>query len=320
MISNSMMGLILQRIGLAMISLVGASLIIFAGTEVLPGDVAQAILGQSATPEAVANIRAELGLDVPAWQRYLNWIGAFASGDLGVSLTSGEPIGPMLSSRLGNTFFLAGVTALIAIPIAIGLGLLAAMYRNRWIDRLLSIGALSTVAVPEFLIAYLLIFLFAVTFPLAPVISNVHTSMDVLDRLYAIVLPSATLSLVVLAQMMRMTRASVINVMSQPYIEMATLKGIGQARIILRHAFPNALGPIITVVVLNLAYLVVGVVVVEVVFVYPGIGQLMVDHVAKRDVPMVQACGLIFAITYIALNMIADVLGVLSNPKLRHPK
>lgn len=318
--SNSLTGLILKRVGLVVVSLVGASLVIFAGTELLPGDLAQVILGQGATPEAVANIRAELGLDAPAWQRYFSWIAAFVSGDLGVSLASGEAIGPMLVSRLGNTFFLAGVTALIAIPFAIGLGLVAAMFRDGWVDRLLSMGALSTVAVPEFLIAYLLVFVFAVTFPMAPVISNVYEGMDLLDRFYAIALPCATLSIVVLAQMMRMTRASVINVMSQPYIDMARLKGISPARIILRHAFPNALGPIITVVVLNLAYLVVGVIVVEVVFVYPGIGQLMVDHVGKRDVPVVQACGLIFAITYIGLNMIADVLGVLSNPKLRHRK
>jgi peptide/nickel transport system permease protein len=296
------------------------SVLIFAGTELLPGDVAEAILGQSATPEAVANIRAELGLDRPAWLRYLDWLAGFVQGDFGTSLANRQPISEMIGGRLGNTLFLAGVAAVVAVPIAILLGLIAARFRETWLDKGISIATLSAISMPEFFIGYILIFIFAVKLFWAPSIASVYDGMALSQKLAAVALPVATLALVVIAHMMRMTRAAVINVMSSPYIEMAELKGISRSRIIFRHALPNALSPIINVVVLNLAYLVVGVVVVEVVFVYPGMGQLMVDAVAKRDVPVVQACGLIFAATYVLLNMTADILSIVANPRLRHPR
>jgi peptide/nickel transport system permease protein len=312
--------LVTQRLALGVGTLLVVSVLIFAGTELLPGDLAQAILGQSATPEALASIRAELGLERPAPVRYLEWLGGLLRGDLGTSLSNRQPIAAMIAGRLVNTLFLAGMAALVAVPIAVTLGIVAARFRETWLDKGISIVTLAAISMPEFFIGYLLIFIFAVKLMVAPSLASIYPGMPIGAKLAAIVLPVATLALVVIAHMMRMTRASIINVMSSPYIEMAELKGLSRSRITVRHALPNALSPIINVVVLNLAYLVVGVVVVEVVFVYPGMGQLMVDHVAKRDVPVVQACGMIFAATYILLNMTADVLSILANPRLRHPK
>lgn len=312
--------LVAQRLALGAGTLFVVSLLIFAGTQILPGDVAQAILGQSATPEAVANIRRELGLDRPAWIRYLDWLWGLLRGDLGTSFANRRPIAEMISGRLENTLFLASTAAMFAVPIAILLGVVAARWRETLLDKVISVVTLSAISMPEFFIGYALIFVFAVKLFWAPSIASIYPGMGFGEKLAAISLPVTTLAMVVTAHMMRMTRAAIVNVMASPYIEMAELKGLSRTRITVRHALPNALSPIINVVVLNLAYLVVGVVVVEVVFVYPGMGQLMVDAVAKRDVPVVQACGMIFAATYILLNLTADVLAILANPRLRHPK
>lgn len=311
-----------RRLFYGAVTLLVVSFLIFAGTELLPGDVAEAILGQGATPEAVEAIRRDLNLDRPAWERYLGWLGGFLSGDLGTSLTSKRPIDEVIGPRLGNTLLLAAVAAAVAVPFALVLGLLAALYRNSVLDRILSASTVATISMPEFFVGYILILVFAIQLGWLPPNSNAvaNPRLGFGDQLVALALPCATLTFVVVAHMMRMTRAAVINVLTAPFIEMATLKGVSRARRVFRHAFPNALSPIINVVMLNLAYLVVGVVVVEVVFVYPGMGQLMVDHVAKRDVPVVQACGLIFAASYIVLNMLADILAIAANPRLRHPK
>lgn len=317
---NGVVRLILHRLALGALTLLAVSLVIFVGTEILPGDVAEAVLGQGATEETVNNLRKLLGLDLPAHIRYLQWLGSLLQGDLGTSLTTGKPVIEMIAPRLENTLFLAGTAALVAVPLAIGLGLVAARFQGSWLDKTISISTLAAISMPEFFVGYILIFIFAVKLRWLPSLAKLSPSMPLGDKLVLIILPCATLTLVVLAHMMRMTRAAVINVMSSPYVEMAELKGATASRIVMWHALPNALAPIITVVVLNLAYLIVGVVVVEVVFVYPGVGQLMVDNVAKRDLPVVQACGLVFAGTYTLLNMIADILSTLANPRLRHPK
>ena len=309
-----------QRISLSLLLLFLVSILIFAGTEVLPGDVAQAILGQAATPESLENLRQELGLHLPAYQRYLGWLLNFIQGDFGISLTNGRDIGEAISQRLGNTLFLATCAAVIAIPLSIFLGLLSVLFRDKWLDKLISAVSLSTVSLPEFLIGYILMYFFGVKLGWAPAVSMFNDSMSFGQILFAVSLPIAVLTLVVLAHMMRMTRAAILNVMQSAYIETAELKGLGMFTIIWRHAFPNAIAPVVNVVMLNLAYLVVGVVVIEVVFVYPGMGQFLVDHVSKRDVPVVQACGLIFASVYIILNLIADLVSILANPRLRHPK
>jgi peptide/nickel transport system permease protein len=312
--------LIARRLALGVVTLWVVSVMIFAGTEILPGDVATAILGQSRTPEAVAAIRQSLGLDRPAYIRYAEWLTNFVEGDIGKSLANQRDIGPEIRERLGNTLFLATVAAAVAVPLAIILGLLAAIRQNSLLERLLNLFTLATISLPEFFIGYLLIIAFAVKLAWFPSLAMLSSGMSLWQQLYAVTLPAATLVLVVLAHMMRQTRAAVYSVLSSPFIEMAFLKGIPKWRIVLEHALPNALAPIINVVALNLAYLIVGVVVVEVVFVYPGMGQLMVDSVSKRDVPVVQTCGLIFAVAYVGLNLIADILGILSNPRLRHPR
>ena len=312
--------LVAQRLALGILLLIAASVLIFAGTQILPGDVAQSILGQSATPEALANLRKELGLNEPAISRYFSWFGGAIQGDLGTALTNGQDISASLSGRLKNTLFLAFWAAVIAVPLAIFLGLLAVRYRERWPDKLISAVTLASISVPEFLIGYILMFYIGVKLQWAPTVSTIYDSMTLGEKLNAIALPVAVLTMVVLAHMMRMTRAAILNVMQSAYIETAELKGLSGFQVIARHAFPNAIAPIVNVVMLNLAYLVVGVVVVEVVFVYPGMGQYLVDHVSKRDVPVVQACGLIFAAVYIGLNMVADIVSILANPRLRHPK
>ncbi len=312
--------LIAQRIALGILLLWAVSVLIFVGTMILPGDVAQSILGQAATPETLANLRTELGLDEPPLTRYLDWAGGVLQGDLGKALTNGEDIAEAMGKRLGNTLFLAFWAAVVSVPLAIFLGLMAVRYRNRWPDKLISGFTLATISVPEFLLGYIAVYFLAVKWRLLPSLASIYDGMTLGEQLYAISMPVLVLVLTVLGHMMRMTRAAILNVMQSPYIETAELKGLRPINIIAKHAFPNAIAPVINVVMLNLAYLVVGVVVVEVVFVYPGMGQYLVDHVSKRDVPVVQACGLVFAAIYIGLNIVADVVSILANPRLRHPK
>lgn len=318
---HAILKMIIQRLGLGVLTLFVVSLVIFFCVELLPGDLAQAMLGQSATAETVAAYRQELGLDLPAHTRYLNWLTGILSGDMGRSLTNQREIADLIDTRLGNTLFLAGFAAVISIPLALMLGILAALYRNSWFDRGINILTLSSISFPEFFVAYILIYFFSIQWGWFPSIANVSSgNLDLGERLYRTFLPALTLTLVVVAHMMRMTRAAIINLLASPYIEMARLKGMSPSRVIIKHALPNAWAPIFTVIGLNLAYLIVSVVVVEVVFVYPGLGQLLVDSVSNRDLPVVQACAIIFAAVYVLLNLTADVLSIVSNPRLLHPR
>jgi peptide/nickel transport system permease protein len=310
--------LVLSRAVLGVLTLLAVSLLIFVCVQILPGDVASAVLGNQATPETLAAYRKELGLDQPAWWRYLQWLGGALQGDLGVAMTNKRDIVSELAPRFLNTLFLAGYAALIAVPLSIGLGVLAAINEGKPVDRIANVLTLMTISVPEFFIGYVLIVIFAVQLAWFPSLATVFSGMSIGERLYVTTLPALTLTLLVAAHMLRMTRTSVLSVMSSPYIEMAFLKGMPRSRVVARHALPNAAAPIITVVALNLAYLIVGVVVVEAVFVYPGVGQYMVDAVAKRDVPVIQACGLLFAAVFVGLNTVADILAILVNPRLRH--
>ena len=312
--------LVIQRLALGLLLLIAASVLIFVGTQILPGDVAQAVLGQNATPEALANMRAQMGLDQPASSRYFQWLFNALHGDLGTALSNGRDIATAIGGRLKNTLFLASVAAAISVPTAIFLGLLAVRYRDRWPDKLISAVTLTSISLPEFLLGYVVMYFLSVKLGWFPSVSNINSGMTFWQKLNAVALPATVLTLVVLAHMMRMTRAAILNVMQSAYIETAELKGLRRFTIIARHAMPNAIAPIVNVVMINLAYLVVGVVVIEVVFVYPGMGQYLVDHVSKRDVPVVQACGLIFATVYIGMNLLADLIAILSNPRLRHPK
>ena len=318
----------LQRIALGFFTLFVVSLIIFSSIEMLPGDFTESVLGQAATKETVAAFRSELGLDQPAYVRYASWVGGVATGDFGTSFSGRASSGvnrarevvDLVGPRLKNTFFLASMTALIAVPLALFLGITAALYRNSIYDRAVNAITLTTIATPEFFVAYILILFLASLNHVFPSLANVDDTMGLGQRLYKSALPALTLTLVIVAHMMRMTRAAIINLMASPYIEMARLKGMSPTRVILHHALPNAWAPIATVIALNLAYLVVGVVVVEFVFVYRGVGQLMVDAVMTRDILVVQACALIFAGTYIILNLTAEISCIVTTPRLLHPR
>ncbi len=312
--------MILQRLGLGLLTLLAVSLLIFGATELLPGDFAEAILGQAATPETVAAIRRQLGLDEPFVVRYLSWLGGALQGDFGASLANPDRrVADMIWGRLLNTLFLAGYAAAMAIPLSLILGVLAALWRNSPFDRGVNAGALTSISFPEFFVAYVLI-LWLGQSGFFPTMARVPEGAELSERLYRSFLPALTLTLVVTAHMMRMTRAAIINLLASPFIEMARLKGMSPLHVIVHHALPNAIAPIANVIAINMAYLITGVVVVEVVFVYPGLGQLIVDSVSRRDVAVVQAVALIFAAAYVLLNLAADVVSTLSNPRLRYPR
>jgi peptide/nickel transport system permease protein len=312
--------LIATRAALGVLTLFAVSVLIFICTQILPGDVASAVLGQQATPDALRVFRAELGLDKPAYIRYFAWLLGALHGDFGRALTNQRDIIEELWPRFLNTLFLASYAAVLAVPIGIGLGILSALREGRFSDRMSNILTLIAISVPDFFVGYVLIIVFAINLAWFPSLATVFAGMGAGERLYVATLPAVTLTLGVTAHMLRMTRSSVLSVMSTPYIEMAFLKGLSRSRVVNRHALPNAAGPIISVVALDLAYLVVGVVVVETVFVYPGVGQYMVDAVGKRDVPVIQACGLVFAAVFVSLNTLADILAIIVNPRLRHPR
>ncbi len=316
--SNTLFVIIMKRLAMGVFILFGVSILITLGIEALSGDVCSAILGQAAEPSTVAACRAQLGLDKPMHVRYVNWLFNVVQGDFGTSLASRREVSGQLFMRLGNTLYLAAMTAMFAVPIGIFLGVTAALYRNSLIDHLISTSTLAAISSPEFLVGYILMAVFAVNLNWLPAISNIDDSMGFWARLQASALPVITLTLVTVAHMMRMTRASIVSLLASPYIEMAKLKGLKPSRIIIKHALPNAWSPIIQVVVLNLAYMIVGVVVIEVVFVYPGLGALIVDAVLNRDLPIIQGTAMVFAAVYVLLFLLADILSMLANPRLRY--
>ena len=326
---NPIFRTMLQRLGFGVVTLFVVSVVLSLLVGVLPGDFATRMLGQAATPETVAAFRHEIGLDRPPVERYVHWLGGVLRGDFGTSYSGAgsltgnrRNVADLIAPRLVNTLFLAGLAALIAVPLSLTLGLLAALYRNSIYDRVVNLITLTSISSPEFFVGYILALFLAndAYLQIFPAISSVEPGDSLLDRAYACALPALTLVLVIVAHMMRMTRASVINLLASPYIEMARLKGSAPRRVIVHHALPNAWAPISNVIALNLAYLIVGVVVVEKVFAYPGIGQLMVDAVRSQDVPVVQGCALIFAAVYILLNLAADIVAIATNPRLLHPR
>ena len=316
---------ILGRFGISLVTLWVVSVLIFIGTNLLPGDVAQIILGQTATPESTAALRAKLGLDKHPIEQYWVWLQNVMMGDLGISKAGlgaglGTPIVEMLGPRVDNTLRLTLIVGAIAIPISLFLGLIAAMHPGTRLDRSITFATLNLISVPDFLVATALVLVFAVSLGWLPSIVYLRGDETGWVLLKTLAMPILTLVILVSSQIIRMTRATVLNVLSSPYIEMAILKGVPRRRIILRHALFNAVGPIVNVIALNLAWLVGGVVVVEQIFSYPGLAKLMIEAVQMRDMPLVQACAMIFCATYIVLNFIADIASILSNPRLRHPK
>lgn len=308
---------IARRVAAGCALLVVVSILIFAGTSILPGDAAYAVLGRGADPQALAAVRHELGLERPAVARYGSWLGGFVQGDLGRSLTARQSVSSLIDERLVNTAILAAITLIVILPLALGLGLLAGTRVGRPTDHAISIGSLASIAVPDFVVGTILVFLFAVKLKLFPPVSLVATGTTPLSHPSALVLPAATLIVVGLAYMVRMVRAGMSEVMTSEYVQAARLNGLSERRIIVRHALPNALAPTVQVVALTLQWLLGGIFVVETVFGYPGIGQGLVEAVVARDIPTVQSVAMLIAIAYIAVNIVADIAVVLLIPKLR---
>ena len=310
--------LLLRRIGAAVLSLLAISVIVFSITAVLPGDAAQAQLGQDATPEAVAALRAQMGLDTPAPTRYWHWLAGLATGHPGDSMLTHTSVASVVGNRLGHSLVLAGFATLISVPIALCLGILCAVTRGSSFDRGVSIAVVSVVSVPEFLVATIAVLVFAVKLHWLPALAYIGDGDPFGKMLRSMAMPVMTLCCVITAQMVRMTRAALIDQLQAPYIEMVRLKGATSVRLVLRHALPNAVGPIANAVALSLSYLLGGVIIIETIFNYPGIAKLMVDSVSQRDMPIVQACAMIFCAAYLILVTTADIFGIVANPRLRH--
>ncbi|MBG0511989.1 MULTISPECIES: ABC transporter permease [Agrobacterium] len=315
--NSRILSLIARRLVVMLTTLLIVSFIVFSATSLLPGDTATILLGQAATPEAVAGLRTAMHLDDPALLRFVRWLLGLLQGELGTSYANNMAIADLIGPRFVNSMKLAGITTIIAVPLALTLGISSAMLRGTLYDRVVTVLTIGVISVPEFMIATLAVLLFAVYLkwlPALSLVSEVHTLFDVL-RVYA--MPVITLTFVVSAQMIRMSRAAVIETLDTPYVEMALLKGAPRMRIVLRHALPNALGPIVNAVALSLSYLVGGVIIVETIFNYPGIAKLMVDGVATRDLPLIQSCAMIFCVGYLLLITTADIIAIMSNPRLR---
>jgi len=314
---NPVLSLIASRLFISAVTLLIVSFAVFFATTMLPGDTASILLGQAATPEAVEGLRKAMHLDEPAFLRFVYWMTGLLSGDLGTSYANDMPIADLIGGRFVNSMKLAGVTALFAVPIALTLGITAAMMRGSLYDRAVTVLTIGVISVPEFMIATSAVLFFAVYLQWLPAISLTNEAKSFADMLRVYAMPVITLTFGVSAQMIRMTRAAVVETLNTPYAEMALLKGASRTRIVLKHALPNALGPIVNAIALSLSYLLGGVIIVETIFNYPGIAKLMVDAVATRDLPLIQTCAMIFCVGYLILITLADIVAILSNPRLR---
>jgi len=309
--------LVLNRLLIAIISLLIVSFAVFFATSMLPGDTASILLGQAATPEAVAGLRKAMHLDEPAILRFMGWLLGLMRGDLGISYANNMPVAQLIGGRLVATLELAAITTLVSVPLALLLGITSAMLRGSYYDRLVTVISIGVISVPEFMVATLAVLLFAVYLRWLPALSSTSEAHTLFDLMKIYAMPVITLTFVISAQMIRMTRAALIETLKTPYVEMALLKGASRSRMVFRHALPNALGPIVNAIALSLSYLVGGVIIVETIFNYPGIAKLMVDAVATRDLPLIQSCAMIFCLGYLLLITAADIIAILSNPRLR---
>ena len=308
---------ILVRVAVALVTLWAVSVVVFLGTEALPGDAATATLGQQATPELLAGLREEFGLDRPLLERYGDWLSGFVRGDLGRSVPSRDPVTDVIGGKARNTAVLSAATIAVLVPLAVLLGMLSAVRRDRAFDHGVAGMTLALIATPEFVVGTLLAVALAVWLDLLPPVSLVDPSRSLASQFDILVLPVLTLLAAAVAQTIRMVRAGMIDVLDSEYVQMARLKGVPERRVLLRHALPNAVGPTIQVIAINVAWLAGGVVVVEAVFQFPGLGLTLTDAVATRDLPTVQAIGMLITAVYIGLNILADVGIILLNPRLR---
>ena len=312
-------GFIVRRTLLGLLVLVLVSVVVFAATQALPGDPALAILGRQATPASLKALREQLHLNRPAINQYLSWVGGLLHGDLGESLATQGPVSSLLHDRIINSAFLVFLSGLISIPLSVAIGAYAALRRDRPFDVISSIISLVLAALPEFVVAVILVVVFATNvFPHAlPAVSTIAPGADPWSQPSALVLPTLTLVIAVTPYVARIMRASMIEVLESDYVEMARLKGLPERTVIIRHALPNALGPTFQVIAINLAYLAGGVIVVEYVFNYAGVGGALRDAVFNRDLPVVQAVAMLIATVYVVLNLLADVATILVTPRLR---
>ena len=318
-----------KRLLLGLLTMFLVTVVIFMAVELRPGDFADMARSRTVAVDAVDHHRDMLALDKPAYHRYIAWLGKVLTGDLGYSYSGDRSVADLIGYRFYNTAFLAIYAALLAFPLSLLLGFLTTLFRNGLFDRFTNLIALVAVSLPEFFLAYMLIAFFAVGFwngeemifgGWFPAISILGPEHGFWEKVQRTTLPAVTLTFVILAHTMRMTKASIMAILSSPYIEMAHLKGLTKSRILWKHAVPNALAPIFNVIAVNLAFLLVGVFIIEVVFAFPGLGSLLIDSVGKRNIPVVQGAALIFAVVYIGLNFLADLMSTLTNPRLLHPK
>lgn len=309
--------LIVVRLGTAVLTVLLAATLVFLAIQALPGDVAQQVLGQDATPQALENMRTQLGLDRPVLERYLEWLGGLVTGDFGTSLVTGDPVGPALGTRLRNTLLIAVPTLIIGVALAVLLGLIAGLNRDKPTDRIISGFALAGMSIPEFVTATLGVLVLAVAIPILPAVVIDGDQATVGELLPFLVLPILVLSLSMAAYIMRMTRVGVIDAMASEFVTTATLKGVRRRDVVLRHALPTAILPTLNVVAINVAWLIGGVVVVESVFNYPGLGSYMIEAVHNRDLPVIQAVAVVTATIYSLSNLAADVGAMLLDPRQR---
>lgn len=308
---------ILKRVGWAILTVFLSTVLVFFAVQALPGDAATQILGQNATPAAVATLRRQLGLDVPATTRFFRWIFGALHGDFGTSLTSGQPVGAIVGRALVNTSLIAGIAIIGGFTLAVVFGVLAGVYRERWVDSVISTVSLVGMSIPEFIVATLLVLVFAIWIPLFPAVVTAGQNATVGQLLPSVPLPAIALVIVSAAYIIRMTRTAVIDTLETDFVRQATLKGLPQSRIVFQHVLPSAILPTLNVLALNIAWLLGGVVVVETVFNYPGLGTLMIQSVQQRDLPVILLITVLSAITFVACNLFADIAAALLNPRIR---
>lgn len=313
-----MLRFLIRRIALLLVTMLITSIIVFALTQLLPGDIARLILGRDAGEAALENLREEFGLNDPVPVQYVNWLTGFVTGDWGRSFSSGNPpVRPLVLARLANSMRLMAMTLALSIPLAIVLGVIAALRENSWIDNSISVLSLSVVGLPEFVTGLVLINVFALEFGWFPATSLVSDSYTLADWLRILLLPSITATLVLLGYVSRMTRAGVLEEIRKPYVRTATLKGLPQWKIIFKHVLRNALLPTITVIAISVGWLIGGVVVIESVFSYPGLGALLVEAVQQKNLSLLQACVMVIIFFFALANLIADILYAVLNPRIR---
>ena len=307
-----------RRIGFIILTLFLASIIIFAATQLLPGDVAQVMLGQFATPEAVANLRVQLGLNRPAYVQYFDWLGRFLMGDWGQSMVSREPVRPLILARMRNSAMLAVLALAFYVPVGILLGVIAALKREKALDQVITGFSMAFVGLPEFVTGLLLISVFAFALAVLPANSSIAPNSSFRQAFPFLVLPAVTVSLTSLGYVIRMTRASTIDVLKTDYVLAADLKGLPRRQVLARHVLRNSLLPTVTVVAIGIGYLIGGLIVTEAVYGYPGLGRLLVYGIQRRDVILIQACSMVVVAVYSVSNLLADILYSVLNPRIRY--